>query len=307
MIYKRVVYLFLTLFLIAYSSENMQDDKNANLPNDIKNFIESREKFIESENVNSIQTMNEQERIKYSQMKNLKRKEIDKEFVALRSKYKENDLILDILSQYGCLLNDCSATSKGDDGFVFYKGVDITEAINNSLMDRNTFTSYPFFKEILETYPNILAKKENFSLDLSPSAKYRDYKKIDIVWSKDKTSIDFILYDEYFNQNICSHTASFTRFKQEKDGVKASYGYIQVPYTQNKEVNDFINKSCECIHIGGEEPYDEQRANELEKMAQGCDDISKMRSILQTKYKGDINLLKLLQREAQNYKEAFGE
>lgn len=267
MIYKRVVYLFLTLFLIAYSSENMQDDKNANLPNDIKNFIESREKFIESENVNSIQTMNEQERIKYSQMKNLKRKEIDKEFVALRSKYKENDLILDILSQYGCLLNDCSATSKGDDGFVFYKGVDITEAINNSLMDRNTFTSYPFFKEILETYPNILAKKENFSLDLSPSAKYRDYKKIDIVWSKDKTSIDFILYDEYFNQNICSHTASFTRFKQEKDGVKASYGYIQIPYTQNKEVNDFINKSCECIHIGGEEPYDEQRTSELEKMA----------------------------------------
>ncbi|MDY2823303.1 MAG: hypothetical protein SOT27_03445 [Helicobacter sp.] len=251
--------------------------------------------------------MNEQERIKYSQMKNLKRKEIDKEFVALRSKYKENDLILDILSQYGCLLNDCSATSKGDDGFVFYKGVDITEAINNSLMDRNTFTSYPFFKEILETYPNILAKKENFSLDLSPSAKYRDYKKIDIVWSKDKTSIDFILYDEYFNQNICSHTASFTRFKQEKDGVKASYGYIQIPYTQDKEVNDFINKSCECIHIGGEEPYDEQRANELREMAQGCDDIPTMRSILQTKYKGDINLLKLLQREAQNYKEVFGE
>lgn len=307
MIYKRVVYLLLALFLIAYSSENMQDDKNANLPNDIKNFIESREKFIESENVNSIQTMNEQERIKYSQMKNLKRKEIDKEFVALRSKYKENDLILDILSQYGCLLNDCSATSKGDDGFVFYKGVDITEAINNSLMDRNTFTSYPFFKEILETYPNILAKKENFSLDLSPSAKYRDYKKIDIVWSKDKTSIDFILYDEYFNQNICSHTANFKRFKQERDGVKASYGYMQIPYTQNKEVNDFINKSCECIHIGGEEPYDEQRANELREMAQGCDDIPTMRSILQTKYKGDINLLKLLQREAQNYKEVFGE
>lgn len=306
MIYKRVVYLLLALFLIAYSSENMQDDKNANLPNDIKSFIESREKFIESENVDSIQTMNEQERIKYSQMKNLKRKEIDKEFVALRSKYKENDLILDILSQYGCLLNDCSATSKGDDGFVFYKGVDITEAINNSLMDRNTFTSYPFFKEILETYPNILAKKENFSLDLSPSAKYRDYKKIDIVWSKDKTSIDFILYDEYFNQNICSHTASFTRFKQEKDGVKASYGYIQVPYTQNKEVNDFINKSCECIHIGGEEPYDEQRANELEKMAQECDDISKMRLNLQRKYKDDINA-SLLRREEQNYKEAFGE
>lgn len=306
MIYKRVVYLLLALFLIAYSSENMQDDKNANLPNDIKSFIESREKFIESENVDSIQTMNEQERIKYSQMKNLKRKEIDKEFVALRSKYKENDLILDILSQYGCLLNDCSATSKGDDGFVFYKGVDITEAINNSLMDRNTFTSYPFFKEILETYPNILAKKENFSLDLSPSAKYRDYKKIDIVWSKDKTSIDFILYDEYFNQNICSHTASFTRFKQEKDGVKASYGYIQAPYTQNKEVNDFINKSCECIHIGGEEPYDEQRANELEKMAQECDDISKMRLNLQRKYKDDINA-SLLRREEQNYKEAFGE
>ncbi|WP_104718584.1 hypothetical protein [Helicobacter trogontum] len=306
MIYKRVVYLLLALFLIAYSSENMQDDKNANLPNDIKNFIESREKFIESENVDSIQTMNEQERIKYSQMKNLKRKEIDKEFVALRSKYKENDLILDILSQYGCLLNDCSATSKGD-GFVFYKGVDITEAINNSLMDRNTFTSYPFFKEILETYPNILAKKENFSLVLSPSAKYSNYKKIDIVWSKDKTHIDFILYNQYFNQNICSHTANFKRFKQERDGVKASYGYMQIPYTQNKEVDDFINKSCECIYVGGEEPYDEQRANELREMAQGCNDIPTMRSILQTKYKGDINLLKLLQREAQNYKEAFGE
>uniref|UniRef100_UPI0029432580 hypothetical protein n=1 Tax=Helicobacter bilis TaxID=37372 RepID=UPI0029432580 len=128
-----------------------------------------------------------------------------------------------------------------------------------------------------------------------------------IVWSKDKTSIDFILYDEYFNQNICSHTASFTRFKQEKDGVKASYGYIQIPYTQNKEVNDFINKSCECINIGGEEPYDEQRTSELEKMAQGCDDIPTMRSILQTKYKYEINISKLLQREWQNYKKAFGE
>ncbi len=289
MIYKKAIYLFLTLFLIVYGSENMQNDKNANLPDDIKSFIESREAFL-----------------KVDEMEDIKIKEIDKELIALRKRYKGNDFIINVLSQYGCLLNDCSATSKGD-GFVFYKGVDITEAINNSLMDRNTFTSYPFFKEILETYPNILAKKENFSLDLSPSAKYRDYKKIDIVWSKDKTSIDFILYDEYFNQNICSHTASFTRFKQEKDRVKASYGYIQIPYTQNKEVNDFINKSCECIHIGGEEPYDEQRTSELEKMAQGCDDIPTMRSILQTKYKGDINLLKLLQREAQNYKEAFGE
>ena len=306
------MYLFLTLFLVVYGSENMgsknmQDDKNTNLPNDIKSFIESREAFIKADEINSAKTMSEKESIEYSQKRDLKQKEIDKEFVALRKKYKENDFIMSVLSQYGCLLNDCSATSKGDDGFVFYKGVDITEAINNSLMDRNTFTSYPFFKEILETYPNILAKKENFSLDLSPSAKYRDYKKIDIVWSKDKTSIDFILYDEYFNQNICSHTANFKRFKQERDGVKASYGYIQIPYTQNKEVNDFINKSCECIHIGGEEPYDEQRTSELEKMAQGCDDISKMRSILQTKYKGDINLSKLLQREAQNYKEAFGE
>ena len=190
---------------------------------------------------------------------------------------------------------------------MFYKGINIAEAINDSLMDNTTFTSYPFFKEILKRNPNILVKKENFSLVLSPSAKYSNYKKIDIVWSKDKTHIDFILYNQYFNENICSHTANFKRFKQERDGVKASYGYIQVPYTQNKEVNDFINKSCECIHIGGEEPYDEQWANELREMAQGCDDIPTMRSILQTKYKGDINLLKLLQREAQNYKEVFGE
>lgn len=300
------MYLFLTLFLIVYGSENIQNDKNTNLPDDIKSFIESRETFLKADKVNSVKTMSEKETIEYNQQRDVKQKEIDKEFVALRKKYKENDFIMNVLSQYGCLLNDCSATSKGD-GFVFYESIDITEAINNSLMDSNTFTSYPFLKEILKAYPNILAEKENFSLDLSPSVKFGNYKKIDIVWSKDKTSIDFILYDEYFNQNICSHTASFTRFKQEKDGVKASYGYMQIPYTQNKEVNDFINKSCECIHIGGEEPYDEQRASELEKMAQGCDDIPTMRSILQTKYKGDINLSKLLQREAQNYKEAFGE
>lgn len=297
------------VFVIIACNSNMQANQkevsNA-LPSDIKNFIESREKFIESENVNSIQTMNEQERIKYSQIKNLKRKEIDKEFVALRKKYEGNDLILDVLSRFGCLLNDCSATSKGN-GFVFYKDIGITQAIHNSLMDRNTFTSYPFFKEILKAYPNILAKKENFSLDLSPSAKYRDYKKIDIVWNADKTHIDFILYDKYFNQNICSHTANFRRFKQEKDGVKASYGNRLIPYTQIKEVNDFINKSCECIHIGGEELYDEQRANELREMAQGCNDIPKMRSNLQKKYKDEITISKLLQREWQNYKEAFGE
>lgn len=304
------MYLFLTLFLVVYGSENMgskntQNDKNTNLPNDIKSFIESRETFIKADEINSAKTMSEKESIEYSQKRDLKQKEIDKEFVALRKKYKENDFIMSVLSQYGCLLNDCSATSKGD-GFVFYKGINIAEAINDSLMDNTTFTSYPFFKEILKRNPNILVKKENFSLVLSPSAKYSNYKKIDIVWSKDKTHIDFILYNQYFNENICSHTANFKRFKQERDGVKASYGYMQIPYTQNKEVDDFINKSCECIYVGGEEPYDEQRANELEKMAQGCDDISKMRLNLQRKYKDDINA-SLLRREEQNYKEAFGE
>lgn len=304
------MYLFLTLFLVVYGSENMgskntQNDKNANLPNDIKSFIESREAFIKADEINSAKTMSEKESIEYSQKRDLKQKEIDKEFVALRKKYKENDFIMSVLSQYGCLLNDCSATSKGD-GFVFYKGINIAEAINDSLMDNTTFTSYPFFKEILKRNPNILVKKENFSLVLAPSAKYSNYKKIDIVWSKDKTHIDFILYNQYFNENICSHTANFKRFKQERDGVKASYGYMQIPYTQNKEVDDFINKSCECVYVGGEEPYDEQRANELEKMAQGCDDISKMRLNLQRKYKDDINA-SLLRREEQNYKEAFGE
>lgn len=297
------------IFVIIACNSNMQANQkevsNA-LPSDIKNFIESREKFIESEKVDSIQTMNEQERIKYSQMKNLKRKKIDEEFVALRKKYEENDLILDVLSRFGCLLNDCSATSKGD-GFAFYKDIDITQAIHNSLMDSNTFTSYPFFKEILKHNPNILTKKENVSLDLSPSANYANYEKIDIVWNADKTHIDFILYDKYFNKNICSRTANFIRFEQEKDGVKASYDARLIPYTQIKEVNDFINKSCECIHIGGEEPYDEQRANELMEIAQGCDDITKMRSNLQKKYKDDITTLKLLQREWQNYKEAFAE
>mgnify|MGYP003375881389 FL=1 len=283
------MYLFLTLFLVVYGSENMgskntQNDKNTNLPNDIKSFIESREAFIKADEINSAKTMSEKESIEYSQKRDLKQKEIDKEFVALRKKYKENDFIMSVLSQYGCLLNDCSATSKGD-GFVFYKGINIAEAINDSLMDNTTFTSYPFFKEILKRNPNILVKKENFSLVLSPSAKYSNYKKIDIVWSKDKTHIDFILYNQYFNENICSHTANFKRFKQERDGVKASYGYMQIPYTQNKEVDDFINKSCECIYVGGEEPYDEQRANELEKMAQGCDDISKMRLNIQRRYK----------------------
>lgn len=304
------MYLFLTLFLVVYGSENMgskntQNDKNTNLPNDIKSFIESRGAFIKADEINSAKTMSEKESIEYSQKRDVKQKEIDKEFVALRKKYKENDFIMSVLSQYGCLLNDCSATSKGD-GFVFYKGINIAEAINDSLMDNTTFTSYPFFKEILKRNPNILVKKENFSLVLSPSAKYSNYKKIDIVWSKDKTHIDFILYNQYFNENICSHTANFKRFKQERDGVKASYGYMQIPYTQNKEVDDFINKSCECIYVGGEEPYDEQRANELEKMAQGCDDISKMRLNLQRKYKDDINA-SLLRREEQNYKEAFGE
>ncbi|MDY5823225.1 MAG: hypothetical protein SPJ83_10650 [Helicobacter sp.] len=53
-----------------------------------------------------------------------------------------------ILSQYAYLPNDCIATNK-DDGFAFYKGVDIAEAINNSLMDNTTFTSYPFLKRFL--------------------------------------------------------------------------------------------------------------------------------------------------------------
>ncbi len=42
-------------------------------------------------------------------------------------------------------------------------------------------------------------------------------------------------------------------------------------------------------------------------MAQGCNDIPRMRLILQKKYKYEINISKLLQREWQNYKKAFGE
>ncbi|MCX2716992.1 hypothetical protein OQH61_04495 [Helicobacter sp. MIT 21-1697] len=83
---------------------------------------------------------------RHSQIQDLKQKEIDKEFVALRNKYKENNFIMNVLSQYGCLLNDCSATSKGN-GFVFYKGVDITEAINNSLKDIRT-SKGEFIREI---------------------------------------------------------------------------------------------------------------------------------------------------------------
>lgn len=114
MICKKAMYLFLTLFLIAYGSENMQNDKNANLPDDIKSFIESREAFIKVDEISSVKIMSEKERIEYSQKRDLKQKEIDKEFVALRKKYKGNDFIINVLSQYGCLLNDCSATSKGD-------------------------------------------------------------------------------------------------------------------------------------------------------------------------------------------------
>ncbi len=72
--------------------------------------------------------MSKKETMEYNQQRDLKQKEIDKIFVRYAT---------DILSQYGYLLNDCSATHKGD-GFVFYKGVDIAEAINNSLMDNTT-------------------------------------------------------------------------------------------------------------------------------------------------------------------------
>ena len=48
---------------------------------------------------------------------------------------------------------------------------------------------------------------------------------------------------KYFNENICSHTASFTKFKQEKERVRASYGYMEIPYTQAKKANNFIHKS----------------------------------------------------------------
>lgn len=65
--------------------------------------------------------------------------------------------------------------------------------------------------------------------------------------------------------------------------------------------------SCECIHIGGEEPYDEQRANELREMAQGCNSIPKKRLELQNQYQDNIKILELLKREEENYKESFGE
>lgn len=130
---------------MVYSSENTQDDKNANPPDHIKNFIESRKAFLKADRVNSVKIMSEKEIMEYNQQRDLKQKEIDKEFVALRNKYKEDDLAMSVLSQYGCLLNDCSATNKGD-GFVFYKGVDIAEAINDSLRDNTTLTSYPFLK-----------------------------------------------------------------------------------------------------------------------------------------------------------------
>ena len=95
--------------------------------------------------------MSEKETMEYNQQRDLKQKEIDKIFVRYTTNIKKMTLLW--VSYHNMVT--CSMIvvlqHKGDDGFVFYKGVDIAEAINNSLMNDTTFTSYPFLKRFLNT------------------------------------------------------------------------------------------------------------------------------------------------------------
>ncbi|MWV61819.1 hypothetical protein DCO58_07520 [Helicobacter saguini] len=130
------------------------------------------------------------------------------------------------------------------------------------------------------------------------------YNKVDIIWSKN--NLEFVLYNNDFMSNICNNYANFQRFSQKTNGVEATFGYKQIPRNTNKDTDSFINKSCECIHIGGEEIYNEKRAKELEKMLQGCKNLSQTRKILWEKYKQDKSSLKLLGQEKEYYSRVYG-
>jgi len=75
-----------------------------------------------------------------------------------------------------------------------------------------------------------------------------------------------------------------------------------------QDISAFSNKVEMCLHFSGEEPYDRQRAKEIERnVKRYCHGLKTQNGQLHRKYAKDAKMISSLNEIEKNYKEGFPE
>ncbi len=229
---------------------------------------------------------------------------LDKRFIQLRYKYRNDLNILNILSKFSCIMPDCSSIIKDD--VYFYPKKTILQAYNTIIMDKNTniFNNLDIIKE----YDYILSSMQTTSIDLEnqylTNGKQIPYKTIKFVWENpNKLIISLIPKEE-----ICQiyQYSYITTFLQDENGVTTKKYEEKLPmFLYPQDLVLFVNHSCACARALNYIPRlslnDYKSKNILIPNEKYCDMLESERKNLWEKYMQDSRIIGILQQEQRIY------
>lgn len=241
------------------SLENTSQIAPHKTPSDIESFGEKYKKFIES---------------KSKKDKNLA-KNLDKEFLLLRKKYKSNKDAINDLQNYACIAKDCSAVIKNNE--YFYATDSILEAINSILMDKNTRILSEI--NLLKKYEYVIQTKQTTTINLATlnhansefshiKFEWLDTMESNVDFRADSSNLDSkhspntLIITLSPKENICAPQQyniittfslvknvdnSNTNFLSPKYSVKTSHYKEKLPtFLYPADLVLFVRESCAC-------------------------------------------------------------
>ncbi|MWV62339.1 hypothetical protein DCO58_04755 [Helicobacter saguini] len=190
---------FLNNNLDNIESNKTQDSNISNIlaeyktPSDIESFAKKYAEFkgLDSQKDVKIDSKNDknQESSKNPNLEISKvTQDLDKEFLFLREKYKDNENALNDLKKCcGCIKPDCSALQINNE--YFYATSDILEAFTSSILDKNTQILSNV--EVLQDYDYVLKSKQTTTIDLiALNPQNSEFSYIKFEWLNSQDSIE---------------------------------------------------------------------------------------------------------------------
>lgn len=227
---------------------------------------------------------------------------MDKTFVALREKYKDNNEAMSILGELSCLLPDCSATKDTKSGTYIYKNTTIQNAYNAILLDKKTLVFIYF--DIMKYYSYLLSSMQTTSIDLSQYPKKTPFQTLKFAWDNDSLEVILIPKAEICKPYI--YTYKITFLQDSSDVLVKLQEERLSAFSYPSDLVAFVAKSCACARALGYIPNLTKEElsvakNALSQNEKYCNEIENERAELWDKYMQDTRIIGILQHEQKLY------